>query len=85
MGRFLLNLQSANQKALDMDSTSKSTRGTATSDSLVFERVIGSLGSRTMPLDEDDMPDQEPTDALGTALSMAQAVETTGHEIGSPE
>ncbi|RPD57194.1 hypothetical protein L227DRAFT_613812 [Lentinus tigrinus ALCF2SS1-6] len=57
VGRFLLNLQSANRKALDIDSSIKSGSGSG-SESLVFERVIGSLGCRTFS-DEEEGGDED--------------------------
>ena len=46
MSRFLLNLQAANQYALELNSTDTSHRTSASeAHTLVFGRVVGSIGS----------------------------------------
>ncbi|TFK86463.1 hypothetical protein K466DRAFT_600298 [Polyporus arcularius HHB13444] len=67
VSRFLLNLQSVNQTALDIDSSIQIESSSGkTSESLVFERVVGSLGSRTLA-EEDEVCGDEDTGGAGAA------------------
>ncbi|RPD69784.1 hypothetical protein L226DRAFT_616558 [Lentinus tigrinus ALCF2SS1-7] len=60
VSRFLINLQSANVKAVGMGSTQDNG---GQSESLVFERVIGSLGSSIVPsLSEEEQVEDEHVD-----------------------
>ncbi|KAI1783683.1 hypothetical protein LXA43DRAFT_1130049 [Ganoderma leucocontextum] len=68
--RFLFHLQSANRQALDMDSSRVGGAITQQSGSLVFARVIGSLGASIPPEDflgtpEDDMVEDEQEGGMG--------------------
>ncbi|KAI0713703.1 hypothetical protein C8Q76DRAFT_620410, partial [Earliella scabrosa] len=66
VSRFLLNLQRANRQAVDHVSESMSQPSGGQADSLVFNRVIGSLGSTFTPGEVDDV-------GLGTSLISEDA------------
>ncbi|KAI1786976.1 hypothetical protein LXA43DRAFT_741455 [Ganoderma leucocontextum] len=70
--RFLFHLQSANRRALDLDSSQVGGARAVTqqSSSLVFDRVIGSLGASIPPEDflgmsEEDMVEDEQEGGIG--------------------
>ncbi|TBU34174.1 hypothetical protein BD311DRAFT_802551 [Dichomitus squalens] len=73
VSRFLLDLQAANRKALDLDPQDMSHIGSSQgpTGSLIFERVVGSLGSMILPgelveLATDDETTADPLDAENT-------------------
>ena len=66
VSRFLLNLQRANRQAVDHASESMLQASGGQADSLVFNRVIGSLGSTFTPGEVDDI-------GLGTSMVSEDA------------
>ncbi|KAI0689448.1 hypothetical protein C8T65DRAFT_746165 [Cerioporus squamosus] len=79
VSRFLLNLQSANQQVLHVDSSLASDTG-GTSESLVFERVIGSLGSRTLAEHEDEEDDTGEAAIMDASANGAEFSPSDAHQ-----
>ncbi len=84
VSRFLLNLQAANAKAVEHTSSSSgvSQPGAPGTESLVFERVIGSLGSGLVPdadiLDDVDYAEESASDSntAGNFSGAARRIQT---------
>ena len=80
VSRFLLHLQAANSRAIDMASSLAMT--TTNASSLIFDRAIGSLAARITPDqyfgtdEEGDFDDSEETD--GHDDGMVQIPTTNG-------
>ncbi|KAI0806690.1 hypothetical protein C8Q74DRAFT_1442691 [Fomes fomentarius] len=91
VSRFLLNLQAANAKAVDHTSSSGrlSQPGAPGTESLVFERVIGSLGSGLVPdadiLDDVDYAEESASDSntAGASSGPARRIQTGLEEESS--
>ena len=73
MSRFMLNLQAVDKRNRDHNSTLGEIGSQSRSDSLVFQRVVGSLRLRMTDDDEEDdhtgsvgpAGEQRPSDAAG--------------------
>ena len=84
ISRFLLHLQAASQKAVH-GGFSESIPATAEQDSLVFARVIGSLGEHIDPENfitqvdggEEEEQEQEGGEMMGTAALATEDIGTT--------